>query len=88
MQISRLRLQLLAQQDYNANTHSQINTHLGASATILLTQRGPKEVGVGGAIPNTVRTGISPDQPKGLPGLGVGLSGRTFAQDAQGSWGR
>lgn len=82
-----LTLHLLAQQDYSANTHSQINTHLGASATILLTQRGPKEV-EGGTIPNTVRTGISPDQPNGLPGLGVGLSGRTFAQDAQGSWGR
>lgn len=57
MQISRLCLHLLAQQDYSANAHSQINTHLGASATILLTQRGPREGG--GAIPNTVRTGLS-----------------------------
>lgn len=42
----------------------------------------------GGGIPNTEDWNLSPDQPNRLPGLGVGLSGRTFAQHAQGSWGR
>lgn len=87
MQISRLRLHLLAQQDYSANAHSQINTHLGASATILLTQRGPREGG-GGYPKHCEDWTLSPDQTNSLPGLGVELSGRTFAQRAQGSWRR
>lgn len=62
-----------------------VNTHLGASATILLTQRGPKEVEGGGYPKHCEDWNLSPDQPNGLPGLGVGLSGRTFGQDAQGS---